>query len=53
MDNNYKVYEDSYGKEREKTWESHDQLALRRRQRDDYMRMFGELRANMELKKNS
>lgn len=50
---NYKIYADAYGKERNKARELHDQLALRRHQRSDYMRMFGELRADMELKISS
>lgn len=53
MVKNYKIYIDAYGKERDKARELYDQLSLRRHQRDDYMRMFGEFPSDMELKFSS
>lgn len=40
MGKNYKVLTYVYGKERDKACELHNQLALRKSQRDEFIRMF-------------
>lgn len=50
MGKEYKVLKYIYGKERDKECELHNQLALRKIQRDEFIRIFTELRTDVELK---